>query len=77
MRQQRSCECKNCKKKNEEHHLCQHLKRGDHIMVCSYGEQLQKAGILLLIKDSCLLWFDEKYQLNQTSLQGIHIERRR
>ncbi|QDX90973.1 hypothetical protein EEL30_00380 (plasmid) [Brevibacillus laterosporus] len=76
MRQHRSCECKNCKKKNEKNHLCKYLKRGDCICVSSFGERLQKTGIFLLIKDSCLMWFDEKHQLNQTSLQGIHIEKR-
>ncbi|MBG9788402.1 hypothetical protein P4V47_26835 [Brevibacillus laterosporus] len=76
MSQQRLCECNNCKKKDEKNHLCQHIKRGDCIWVSSFGERLQKSGIFLLIKDSCLLWFDEKHQLNQTSLQGIHIEKR-
>lgn len=76
MRQQRSCECNNCRIKDEKNHLSQHIKRGDYIWVSSFGEQLQKSGIFLLIKDSFLLWFDEKHQLNQTSLQGIHIEKR-
>ncbi|RGP45235.1 hypothetical protein BTW32_26105 [Bacillus thuringiensis] len=76
MRQSRICECGNCKKKREEHYLCQYLNRGDYIKVCSYGEFLQKTGIFLLIKNCCLLWFDEKHQLNQTSLKGIHIEKR-
>ncbi|OTY74149.1 hypothetical protein BK749_14640 [Bacillus thuringiensis serovar vazensis] len=77
MKHQRLCECKNCKRKYVENQLCQLLKRGDRILVRSFGERLQKAGIYLLMKDNFLLWFDEKYELNHTSLQGIHIERLR
>ncbi|WP_324656806.1 hypothetical protein [Bacillus cereus] len=77
MKHQRLCECKNCKRKYEKNHLCQLLICGDRILVRSFGERLQKAGIYLLMKYNFLLWFDEKYELNHTSLQGIHIERRR
>ncbi|WP_260857176.1 hypothetical protein [Bacillus thuringiensis] len=72
----KNCQCSNCKKKNENNSkLYLHLKRGDSICVSSLGMPLHKKGIFLLIKDSLLMWFDEKHQLNQTSLKGIHIEK--
>ncbi|MGH1287850.1 hypothetical protein [Bacillus toyonensis] len=72
----KNCQCNNCIHKYENDSLLHpHLKRGDFICVSSLGMSLHKKGIFLLIKDSLLMWFDEKHQLNQTSLRGIHIEK--